>query len=186
MFEDLLEKILRKFFGDYIENLDHENLHVGVLFLHSPKVWSGNVKLENVNLKKSILRQLRLPFALKFGKIKLLNVFPKRNAIDSSALEKHSEQPSRNPTRRPLPHIQYNSPSTIAPQRQDEWEIMDTVSPRAKQEALEVLAEESLQKIEQKVKESADNGGKMGFWERIMAKVIDNLQVTIRWGCERA
>lgn len=59
---------------------------------------------------------------------------------------------------------------------------MDTVSPRVKQEALEMLAEESLQKIEQKVKESVDNGGKMGFWERIMAKVIDNLQVTIRWG----
>lgn len=30
MFEDLLEKILRKFFGDYIEDLDQENLHVGV------------------------------------------------------------------------------------------------------------------------------------------------------------
>jgi len=32
MFESLLEKILQKLFGEYIDNLDQENLHVGVFF----------------------------------------------------------------------------------------------------------------------------------------------------------
>jgi len=70
---------------------------------------------------------------------------------------------------------------SIAPQRQSEWGIIDTISPKVKEEALKALAEEALQKIEQKVKESVNNESKMGFWERITAKIIDNLQVTIRY-----
>ncbi len=31
MFEGLLEKILQRLFGEYIANLDQENLHIGVL-----------------------------------------------------------------------------------------------------------------------------------------------------------
>ncbi len=30
MFESLLENILKRLFGEYIDNLDQENLHVGV------------------------------------------------------------------------------------------------------------------------------------------------------------
>ncbi len=33
------------------------------------------MRLENVFIKKSVLRQLKLPFVLKFGKVRLLSVF---------------------------------------------------------------------------------------------------------------
>ncbi len=36
MFESLLERILQKLFGQYIENLDQENLHVGVIIVPQP------------------------------------------------------------------------------------------------------------------------------------------------------
>jgi len=49
MFEALLEKILKKFFGDYVENLDQENLNVGVIHFVYPRFG-----LVTLNLKTSV------------------------------------------------------------------------------------------------------------------------------------
>ncbi len=58
---------------------------------------------------------------------------------------------------------------------------MDTISPKVKEDALKAFTDEALLKLEQKVKEGMASDGKMTFWERIMAKVIDNIQVTVRY-----
>ncbi len=65
MFEGLLEKLLANYFGKYISGLDSNNLHLGV--------WSGNVIIENVNLKSDIFDQFDFPLDLVFSSIGDLN-----------------------------------------------------------------------------------------------------------------
>lgn len=47
MFEKLLEKVLLQIFGKFIRGFDQNNIHLGV--------WSGNVEIENVQLKEEAL-----------------------------------------------------------------------------------------------------------------------------------
>lgn len=64
-------------------------------------------------------------------------------------------------------------------QKREEWTVVDTQSPKIKEAALRALSNDMLKKLEQKVKEGIVSSG-MGFWERIMMKVIDNVQVSVR------
>jgi vacuolar protein sorting-associated protein 13A/C len=57
MFEKILEKVLLNYFGRFIDGLNKNNLKLGV--------WSGNVVIENVNLKPEVIELLELPFKLK-------------------------------------------------------------------------------------------------------------------------
>ena len=42
MFEKLLEKVIMSYFGDYLNGIDPNNLHVGI--------WNGDIRIENVSL----------------------------------------------------------------------------------------------------------------------------------------
>ena len=44
MFEKIVEKLLNKILGEYIEDFSSENLKIGL--------WSGAVEINNVRLKK--------------------------------------------------------------------------------------------------------------------------------------
>lgn len=57
MFEKILEKILLQYFGRFITGLDKNNLKLGV--------WSGNMVIENVNLKPEIIEMLELPIKIE-------------------------------------------------------------------------------------------------------------------------
>lgn len=59
MFEKILEKVLLTYFGRFISGLDKNNLKLGV--------WSGNVVIENVNLKQELIEILELPLKLKMS-----------------------------------------------------------------------------------------------------------------------
>ena len=51
MFEKILERVLLSHFGKYLTGFDKNNLKLGV--------WSGNVVIENVNLKPEIIERYR-------------------------------------------------------------------------------------------------------------------------------
>ena len=53
MLEGVVAGILNRFLSAYIDNLDYSQLNVGI--------WSGDVKLKNLKLKKSALDKFRLP-----------------------------------------------------------------------------------------------------------------------------
>ena len=61
MFEKILEKVLLTYFGRFISGLDKNNLKLGV--------WSGNVVIENVNLRQELIEMLELPFKLKMSSV---------------------------------------------------------------------------------------------------------------------
>ncbi|KAH3685434.1 hypothetical protein WICPIJ_003592 [Wickerhamomyces pijperi] len=59
MLESLAASILNRFLGDYVENFDPKQLNIGI--------WSGDVKLKGLRLKKESLDALKLPVDVKFG-----------------------------------------------------------------------------------------------------------------------
>ena len=67
-----------------------------------------------------------------------------------------------------------------APKR-EEWTVVDTQSPKIKEDALREMSNDVLKKLEQKIKEGIIRSNSMGFWEKIMIKVIDNIQISIKY-----
>jgi vacuolar protein sorting-associated protein 13A/C len=53
VFESLLERVLVPLASEYVTGIDKNNLKVGI--------WSGNVVIENVSLKKNLVDKLELP-----------------------------------------------------------------------------------------------------------------------------
>ena len=51
--------ILNKVLGDFVENLNADQLNVGVL--------SGDIRLERLRLKAAIFEKIGVPFNLKYG-----------------------------------------------------------------------------------------------------------------------
>lgn len=75
MFESILERVLSKILGEFIEGFNASNLNVGV--------WSGDVEISQVSLKRDIIDMLELPLQIKFSKIgklklKVFNVYEVR------------------------------------------------------------------------------------------------------------
>jgi vacuolar protein sorting-associated protein 13A/C len=61
MFESLITQVLNKVLGDFIENVDPNQLNISIM--------NGDVKLTNMKLKASLFDSMPLPFALKFGQL---------------------------------------------------------------------------------------------------------------------
>ncbi|CEP60565.1 membrane morphogenesis protein VPS13 LALA0_S01e13828g [Lachancea lanzarotensis] len=59
MLESLAAGLLNRFLGAYVENFDSKQLNVGI--------WSGDVKLKNLQLKRESLDALHLPIDVQFG-----------------------------------------------------------------------------------------------------------------------
>jgi vacuolar protein sorting-associated protein 13A/C len=59
MLEGLVSNLLNRFLGMYVQNFDPKQLNVGI--------WSGDVKLTNLELRREALDQLRLPLNVVEG-----------------------------------------------------------------------------------------------------------------------
>lgn len=59
MLESLISWVLNTYVGEYLENLNADQLSVGLL--------QGQIELENVPLKKTALRKFDVPVRIKTG-----------------------------------------------------------------------------------------------------------------------
>ena len=59
MLESLVANLLNRFLGMYVKNFDPKQLNVGI--------WSGDVTLRNLELRKEALDQLHLPLNVVEG-----------------------------------------------------------------------------------------------------------------------
>ncbi|XP_050428442.1 intermembrane lipid transfer protein VPS13A-like isoform X2 [Adelges cooleyi] len=66
MFEGIVASLLNRYLGKYIEDLDLENLNVGI--------FSGNVLLSNLKLKTEALYELGFPIEVKAGSVGKFNI----------------------------------------------------------------------------------------------------------------
>ena len=61
MLESLVANLLNRFMGMYVQNFDPKQLNVGI--------WSGEVKLRNLELRREALDQLHLPLNVIQGHV---------------------------------------------------------------------------------------------------------------------
>lgn len=126
MFESLLERILIKILGNYVEGIDANNLKIGI--------WSGNVVIQNVQIKKDVLNMLELPIELSFSRIgKLQLTVPWKN-LGSSPVELYLE----------------GLWLVVSPKKQENWNFEDQKSLQKKIEAIEKYCAECFKKILEK------------------------------------
>lgn len=79
MFEWILESVLNKVLGQFIQDLDKNALSVSV--------WSGNISLKNVRLKNDLFQQFKLPLQMVFGQIGNLTITVPWKAIGSKPVD---------------------------------------------------------------------------------------------------
>ena len=159
MFESVLEKILLNNFGQFITGLDKNNLHLGV--------WSGNVVIENVNLKPDVIDMLEIPIKLKFSTIGRLQLQVPWSKLSSSPVEITLEKIL----------------IIVSPKSKGEWEFKDLNTVKRKWSILQSYAKSCIEKfIENQKKDLKKDEDKKGqsFIDKLSMKVIDNLQLTIK------
>ncbi len=79
VFEALLEKILSRVVGQYVEGISKDQMKVGI--------FSGNVDIQNLTIKKSVISQLNVPFELKFGMIEQIKMKIPWTSLSSSSIK---------------------------------------------------------------------------------------------------
>jgi vacuolar protein sorting-associated protein 13A/C len=73
-----VERLLNKILGEYIENFSAENLKIGI--------WSGEVLLKNIALKKSIIKKFNLPFRINYSRLGCLRMNIPWKSLTSSKI----------------------------------------------------------------------------------------------------
>ncbi|KAH8275295.1 hypothetical protein KR026_004712 [Drosophila bipectinata] len=152
VFESVVADVLNKVLGDYIENLDHKQLKIGI--------WGGDVVLENLKIRENALDEMDLPVQLIYGYLgKLVLKIPWKNLYSQPVIVKIEDlyclvQPNNN--------VEYNA------EKEAKYE-MD-----AKKIALDAL-EAARKKELDKDKPKPD----AGFAEKLTAQIVNNLQVQI-------
>lgn len=154
MFESLVANLINRFLGSYIENFDPKQLNIGI--------WSGDVKLRNLRLKKESLDEFKLPIDVKFGHLGELTL-----QIPWSNLKSK-------PVRIIIEDL-YVLASPIILQDYDEEED------EKRQQALKESKLKDLEAIlEAKGEELGRDLADETFAESLVKKIVDNLQVTIK------
>ncbi|XP_017049520.1 vacuolar protein sorting-associated protein 13 [Drosophila ficusphila] len=152
VFEAVVTDVLNKVLGDYIENLDRNQLKIGI--------WGGDVVLKNLKIRDNALDELDLPVQLIYGYLgKLVLKIPWKNLYSQPVVVNIEDlyvlvSPNNN--------VQYNA------EKEAKYE-MDVK--KAALDALEAARKKELEKDNPKPD--------AGFTEKLTAQIINNLQVQI-------
>lgn len=155
MLEGLLERLLTAGLGRYLTGLDKKNFSVGL--------WRGDIVLENADIKPEALALLQLPLVLVMGKIQQLVIKVPWTKLGSASVE-----------------IQVSGVYVLLRDSdQANWSYSEPDAVLQLKERLESFeAARSAQQAELQLSPEEAQKGK-SFTERLSAKVIDNLLVTI-------
>ena len=162
MFESILEKILINNFGNYITGLDRSNLHLGV--------WSGNIIIENVNIKQEVLDMFEFPIKMIFNSIGKLQLIIPWSKLSTNPVEINLESVF----------------IVVEPKNKEDWIVMTNYS--VVQRKLDILLTYSKQNLEKFMKKQlkksvgAGNTGKKdeGFIDKMTMKIVDNIQIKVK------
>eukprot|EP00347_Sterkiella_histriomuscorum_P000566 403375355 len=155
MFEGILERVLQRALGDYLEGLDKKNLSLGV--------WSGNINLENVHFKRSIFQKLKLPLTLRLGRIGKLQMIVPWRSLSSS----------------PVEVIINNVNIIITPQNKEEWQLIETFHTNYEMRQ-QMITQFAAQLYSQLIKSQEAEQQEQGFFKSLVTKILDNVQLTIQ------
>ncbi|KAI0018263.1 vacuolar protein sorting-associated protein 13 [Xylariomycetidae sp. FL0641] len=156
MLEGLVAGLLNRFLGMYVKNFDPAQLKVGI--------WSGDVKLSNLELRKEALDQLKLPINVLEGHLGQLTLIIPWSNLRGAPVKVFIEDV-----------FVLASPKEEAAYDEDEEDRRKQRLKMEKLDSAELIKErnqEGLSHEEQKKSQS--------FTESLVTKIVDNLQVTIK------
>ncbi|RKF58530.1 Vacuolar protein sorting-associated protein 13 [Erysiphe neolycopersici] len=156
MLEGFVASLLNRFLGLYIKNFDPKQLNIGI--------WSGDVKLRDLELRREALDQLNLPINVIKGYLGELTL-----RIPWSNLRGQSVQ------------IQIKDVYVLAAPREDaEWNEEEEEKRRQalkieKLESAEILKEPAQENLSQEEQQKNQS-----FTESLVTKIVDNIHITIK------
>ena len=156
MLESLVANLLNRFLGMYVKNFNAKDLQVGV--------WSGEVKLRNLELRREALDQLHLPINVVEGHLGQLTMSIPFTNLRGQPVKVHIEDVFL--LAAPKEDAEYNEEEEAKRAHDVKMEKLENA------ELLKQRNTEGLSQEEQKKSQS--------FTESVTAAVVDNLQVSIK------
>lgn len=157
MFESIVATLLNRLLGAYIENFDSKQLNIGI--------WSGDVRLKNLKLKRESLDKFKLPLNVKFGHLGELTLQIPWSNLKGKPVKIIIEDVYLLAT--PIILTDYDT------------EDDDRREQQLKQDKLQDLeAVQSTLNLNPLL--ALDLAGNESFTESLITKIVDNVQVTIK------
>ncbi|KAK0609948.1 hypothetical protein B0T17DRAFT_501212 [Bombardia bombarda] len=156
MLEGLVAGLLNRFLGMYVKNFDPTQLKVGI--------WSGDVKLSNLELRREALDQLKLPINVVEGHLGQLTLTIPWSNLRGAPVKVYIEDVFLLAS--PKEEAEYNEEEENRRKQRIKMEKLDSA------ELLKERSQEGLSSEEQKRTQS--------FTESLVTKIVDNLQVTVK------
>ncbi|KAI1497895.1 vacuolar protein sorting-associated protein 13, partial [Biscogniauxia marginata] len=156
MLEGLVAGLLNRFLGMYVKNFDPAQLKVGI--------WSGDVKLRNLELRKEALDQLKLPINVMEGHLGELTLVIPWSNLRGAPVKVFIEDVFLLAS--PKEEAIYDEEDEDRRKQRIKMEKLDSA------ELIKERSQEGLSQEEQKKSQS--------FTESLVTKIVDNLQVTVK------
>ena len=156
MLEGLVAGLLNRFLGMYVKNFDPTQLKVGI--------WSGDVKLSNLELRREALDQLKLPINVVEGHLGHLTLIIPWSNLRGAPVKVFIEDVYLLAS--PKEEAEYNEEEENRRKQRIKMEKLDSA------ELLKERNQEGLSQEEEKRTQS--------FTQSLVTKIVDNLQVTVK------
>ncbi|RVD82950.1 uncharacterized protein DFL_007357 [Arthrobotrys flagrans] len=156
MLEGLVATLLNRFLGMYIRNFDPKQLNIGI--------WSGDVQLRDLELRKEALDQMKLPLNVSEGHLGRLTL----------------QIPWSNLKNKPVKVTIEDVFLLATPKQDSEYDEEDEerrrqVLKQEKLESAELVHERTTSGLSEEEQQKHQS-----FTESLVTKIVDNLQVTIK------
>lgn len=156
MLEALLEKFIINYLGRYFSGLDKKNIDIGV--------WKGDVSIENLALNHELFDIDSFPLEALFSHIGRVSLKVPWSTLSSASVELTIEDLFLLLRIRP----------------KHEWIYRDFNTLECKFKIIKKFAETVFEKLSTIDVKPAQKSGPPGSVEKILIKIIDNLQITIK------
>lgn len=156
MLEGLVAGLLNRFLGMYVKNFDPTQLKVGI--------WSGDVKLRNLELRREALDQLKLPINVMEGHLGELTLVIPWSNLRGAPVKVFVEDV-----------YLLASPKEEAEYDEDEEQRRKQRLKMEKLDSAELLKEKSREGMSQEEQQKNQS-----FTQSLVTKIVDNLQVTVK------
>ncbi|CZR58169.1 related to vacuolar protein sorting-associated protein VPS13 [Phialocephala subalpina] len=156
MLEGLVASLLNRFLGMYIRNFDPKQLNVGI--------WSGDVKLRDLELRREALDQLKLPINVVEGHLGQLTLKIPWSNLRGQPVQVYIEDVF----------------VLAAPKEDAEW---DEEEEERRRQAVKIEKLDSAEMLKERNTEGLspeEQQKSQSFTDSLVTKIVDNLQITVK------
>jgi vacuolar protein sorting-associated protein 13A/C len=156
MLEGLVASLLNRFLGMYIRNFDPKQLNVGI--------WSGDVKLRDLELRREALDQLKLPINVVEGHLGQLTLKIPWSNLRGQPVQVYIEDVFL----------------LAAPKEDAEWDEEEEERRRQAVKLEKLDSAEMLKDRNQEGLSQEEQKKSQSFTDSLVTKIVDNLQITVK------